>query len=65
MNRSHTTSAPRSSVPLEPAEVALSGVGWSRVGLLQRLVKVERQADSAAEAARPEQIPESQQRRAA
>jgi hypothetical protein len=65
MNRPHITSAAHSAVPLEPAEVALSGVGWMRLGLLQRLVKVEREADSSASTARATQIPEPRQRRAA
>jgi hypothetical protein len=65
MNRSHITSTVGSSVPLEPAEVALNGVGWSRVGLLRRLVKVEREADSSAATARAAQIPATEQRRAA
>jgi hypothetical protein len=65
MNRANITNAPRSAVPLEPAEVALTEVGWMRHGLLQRLVKVEREVDSPASTARATQIAEPQQRRAA
>jgi hypothetical protein len=33
-----------SVTPPDPAEVAIAAVGWRRTGLLQRLVKVEREA---------------------
>ena len=42
MNRSQFRVPARSVVPPGPAEVAVAGVGWRRVGLLQRLVKLER-----------------------
>jgi hypothetical protein len=41
------TSARTSLVPADPIEVGVSAVDWQRTGLLQRLVKVDRQADAA------------------
>jgi hypothetical protein len=34
------------AIPREPAEVGAAAVGWQRTGLLQRLVKLDRQADA-------------------
>jgi hypothetical protein len=36
---------------LEPADIAMDSVGWRRVGRLQRLVKVEHDAESRAPSA--------------
>lgn len=44
MKTSRRTSEYRSSVPPEPAEVAMRSTGWRRTGLLRRLVKAERRA---------------------
>ena len=41
------TSGRTSFVPPDPIEVGVSAVDWQRTGLLQRLVKVDRQADAA------------------
>jgi hypothetical protein len=48
-------------VPADPGERALERVGWRRTGLLQRLVKVEAEA----EAAETADAAEATQRRAA
>jgi hypothetical protein len=39
-----TNHTPPSAIPPDPAELAMAAVGWRRTGLLQRLVKVEREA---------------------
>jgi hypothetical protein len=55
------TSARTSLVPADTIEVGVSAVDWQRTGLLQRLVKVDRQADAADRAS----IHEAAARRAA
>jgi hypothetical protein len=45
MKTSRRTRHSRSPIPPDAAEVAMASVGWRRVGLLQRLVKVERARD--------------------
>ena len=33
---------PGNMTPADPAEVAIANVGWQRIGLLRRLVKITR-----------------------
>lgn len=48
MQRSQMLIHPGSVVPPEPAEIAMASVGWRRIGLLQRLVKMEAETASLA-----------------
>jgi hypothetical protein len=48
MRKSSTTvQDPGSMTPADPAEVAIANVGWRRIGLLRRLVKMKRRAATA------------------